>query len=226
MRGDKHGVQFKLEDRVMGFPINAVSFISPGEQDLSDREGRGGKGVLRGIVTYNQDMDSGLNSDSRPDFGAKVYAYKLETNNILIFYKSDEILQATGIDNFIKDYLKYRWAKWDRKFLSRQNLRQNELKAILCQKQSQLKKLGADTEEGWERVRNRGREVFRKLDRGEVPSRIALAGKDGTFSFQLPAGYYFLLAQSGKNRPEDAYATVKISDAEATQISLDITFLD
>ena len=227
MKGDKHGVQFKLQDKMIGFPINAVSFISPGEQNLNDREGGGrGKAVLKGIVTYNQNMDSRLNSDPQPDFGAKVYACKLKLNNILIFYKPDEFLQAIEIDDFIKDYMKYRWAKWNRKFLSRQNLRQNELKAMLSQKQSQLKKLGADTEEGWEKVRNRGREVFGKLDRGEVLSRIALAEKDGTFSFQLPAGYYFLLAQSGKNRLEDAYATVKISDGEATQISLDITFLN
>jgi hypothetical protein len=227
MKGDKHGVQFKLDDKMMGFPMDAVSFISTGEKDFNGREGdRRGKGVLKGIVTYNQNIDSRLNSDPQPDWGAKVYACKLRVDNILIFYQTDELLQAIEIDDFVKDYMKYRWAKWDRKLLSRQNLKQDGLIAILAQKQSQLKKLGADTEKGWEAVRNRGRAVFGKLDRGEVPSRIALAERDGTFSFQLPAGYYFLLAQSEKNRLEDAYATVKISDGKATQISLDITFLN
>ena len=144
----------------------------------------------------------------------------------MIFYQTDELLQTIEIDDFIKDYMKYRWAKWNRKLLSRQNLKQDDLKAILAQKQSQLKKLGADTEKGWEVVRDRGRAVFGKLDRGEVPSRIALAERDGTFSFQLSAGYYFLLAHSENNRLEDAYATVKISDGKVTQISLDVTFLN
>jgi hypothetical protein len=226
-KGDKHGVQFKVDDRLMGFPIDAVSFISAGEEALNDREGDGrGKGVLKGIVTYNQNIESRVNSNPQPDFGAKVYACKLRVDNILIFYQTDELLQTIEIDDFIKDYMRYSWAKWSRKLLSRQNPKQDDLIAFLSQKQSQLKKLGADTEKGWEAVRNRGRAVFGKLDRGEVPSRIALAERDGTFSFQLPAGYYFLLAQSEKNRLQDAYATVKISDGKAAQISLDITFLN
>jgi len=35
-----------------------------------------------------------------------------------------------------------------------------------------------------------------------------------------------IVAQSEKNRLEDAYATVKISDGKATQILLDIIFLN
>ena len=55
---------------------------------------------------------------------------------------------------------------------------------------------------------------------------MLLPKRDGRFSFQLPAGYYFLLAQSSKNSLEDAYATVKISEGKTTQISLEITFLN
>jgi len=151
IKGDKHGVQFMIDDKMMGFPIVAVSFISTGEKDLKDPEGDGrGKGILKGIVTYDQNIDSWLSSDPQPDFGAKVYACKLRVDNILIFYQTDELLQANEIDDFIKDYMKYRWAKWDRKLLSRQNLKKEDLQNILTEKQSQLKKLGADTEKGWE----------------------------------------------------------------------------
>jgi len=221
IKGDKNGVQFKSDDKIMGFPLFSVSFISVGEKDSKDHlADEIGKGVLKGTVTYSR-----LDSDPQPDFGAKVYACKLRVDNILIFYQTDELLQAIEIDDFIKDYMKYRWAKWNRKLLSRQNLKQDELKAMLSQKQSQLKKLGADTETGWERVRDRGRAVLEKLDRGEIPSRLALAERDGSFSFPLPAGYYFLLAQSRENRLEDAYTAVKISDGRTTEISLEIIFL-
>ncbi len=227
MKGDKNGVQFKSDDKMMGFPIDAVSFISVGEKDLNDAEASGKeKGILKGIVTCGQNIDSRLNSDIQADFGAKVYACKVRVDSILIFYKNDELFQAWEIDDFIKDYIKYRWAKWNRKLLSRQNLKKEDLKNILVEKQTQLKKWGADTEKGWEKVKSRGRAVFGKLDRGEIPSRIAIAERDGSFSFQLPAGYYFLLAQSEKNRLEDAYAPAKISDGKTTQVSLEITFLD
>jgi len=227
MKGDKNGVQFKSDDRMMGFPVDAVSFISVGEKNWNDREANGkGKGVLRGVVTYGRNNDSRLNSSPQPDFGAKVYAYRLRVDGILIFYKYDELLQAVEIDDFIKDYLKYRWAKWNRKLLSRQDSQKEGLKDMLQEKQSQLKKLGADTEKGWEEVKDRGRAVFGMLDNGKIPSMIALAERDGRFSFQLSAGYYFLLAQSGKNGLEDAYLPVKISEGKTTQVSLEIISLD
>jgi hypothetical protein len=226
-RGDKDGIQFKSDDRIMGFPINSVLFISVGEKDLNGHEANGkGKGFLKGIVIYGQKIDSRLNSDPKPDFGAKVYACKLKVDNILMFYKHDELLQSDKIDDFVKDYMKYRWAKWNRNLLSRQNLKDETLKDMLAEKQARLKKLDADTERGGEAVRSRGRAVFEKLDRGEIPSRIAIAEEGGRFSFQLPAGYYFLLAQSSQNSLEDAYATVKISEGKTTQISLEITLLN
>jgi len=227
VKGDKNGVQFKVDSKMMGFPVSSVSFISVGEKDLNGREANGkGKGVLKGIVTYDRNIDSQANPDPQPDFGAKVYVCKLKVNNILIFYKYDELLHSDEIDNFIKDYIKYRWAKWNRNLLSKQNLNHENLKDILREKQAQLKKLGADTEKGWEGVRNRGRAVFSKLNSGEISSRIAIAEGDGRFSFQLPAGYYFLLAQSQKNGLQDAYVTVKISDRETTQVSVEIAFLN
>lgn len=227
VKGDKNGVQFKFEDKMMGFPIGSVSFISVGEKDLNGREAGGkGKGVLKGIVTYDRNINSQSKPDLQPDFGAKVYVCKLKVNNILIFYKYDELLRSDEIDYFIKDYIKYRWAKWNRNLLSKQNLSREDLKDILREKQAQLKKLGADTEKGWEGVRNRGRAVFSKLNSGEISSRMAIAERDGRFSFQLPAGYYFLLAQSQKNGLEDVYVTAKISDRETTQVSLEITFLN
>ena len=227
MRGNKNGVQFKFDDKMMGFPSDAVSFISVGEEDLNGREASGKeKGVLKGIVTYGSSIDSRLSSSPQSDFGAKVYACRLQVDSILIFYKYDELLRAGQIDDFIKDYIKYRWAKWNRKLLSRPNLKKEALKNILAEKQSQLKELGADTEKGWEEVKNRGRAVFGKLDSGKIPSMIAIAERDGRFSFQLPAGYYFLLAQSERNRLEDAYAPVKVSAGETTQVSLEITSPD
>ncbi len=221
MKGDKNGVQFKSDDKIMGFPLVSVSFISVGEKDSKDHPANEmGNGVLKGMVTCSR-----LNSDRGPDFGAKVYACKIRGDNILIFYKYDELLRSNEIDDFIKDYIKYRWAKWNRNLLWRQDLKPEKAKDILAGKQSQLKELGADTEKGWERVRDRGRAVLEKLDRGEIPSRLALAERDGGFSFQLPAGYYFLLAQSQENRLEDAYTAVKISDGRTTGISLEIIFL-
>jgi hypothetical protein len=221
MKGDKNGVQFKSDDKIMGFPLVSVSFISVGEKDSKDHPANEmGNGILKGMVTYSR-----LNSDRGPDFGAKVYACKIRGDNILIFYKYGELLRSNEIDDFIKDYIKYRWAKWNRNLLWRQDLKPEKAKDILAGKQSQLKELGADTEKGWERVRDRGRAVLEKLGRGEIPSRLALAERDGSFSFQLPAGYYFLLAQSQENRLEDAYTAVKISDGRTTGISLEIIFL-
>ncbi len=221
MKGDKNGVQFKSDDKIMGFPLVSVSFISVGEKDSKDHPANEmGNGVLKGMVTCSR-----LNSDRGPDFGAKVYACKIRGDNILIFYKYDELLRSNEIDDFIKDYIKYRWAKWNRNLLWRQDLKPEKAKDILAGKQSQLKELGADTEKGWESGRDRGRAVLEKLDRGEIPSRLALAERDGGFSFQLPAGYYFLLAQSQENRLEDAYTAVKISDGRTTGISLEIIFL-
>ena len=226
-RGDKDGIQFKADDRIMGFPINSVSFISVGEEDSNGQEANGKKkGILKGIVIYGQKIDSRPNSGPKPDLGAKVYACELKVDNILMFYKYDELLQSDKVDDYVKDYMKYRWAKWTRNLLSRQNLKHENLKDMLAEKQAQLKNLGADTERGWEAVRNRGRAVFEKLDRGEIPSRIAIAEEGGSFSFQLPAGYYFLLAQSSQNSLEDAYATIKISEGKTTQISLEISFLN
>ena len=49
-RGDKDGVQFKADDRIMGFPIDSVSFISVGEEDLNGREAmERRKGSSRGL---------------------------------------------------------------------------------------------------------------------------------------------------------------------------------
>ncbi len=227
MRGDKNGVQFKSDHKIMGFPINSVSFISVGEKEVNGREENGkSKGVLRGIVTYDPKIDSRLNSDLKSEFGAKVYAFKLKVDNILIFYKYDELLQSDKIDDFVKDYIKYKWAKSNRNLLSKQNLKKENLEDILTEKRAQLKRLGADTEKGWEGVKNRGRAIFERLDSGKIPCRIAIAGGDGSFSFQLPAGYYFLLTQSPPNGLEDAYATVKIWDGKTTQISLEMAFLN
>ena len=227
IKGDKNGVQFRSDDKMMGFPVNAVSYISVGEKNSDDREAnKKGEGVLQGVVTCGRSIDSRLNSSPQWDFGAKVYAYRLRVNGILIFYRYDELLQSVEIDDFIKDYIRYRWAKGNRKLLSRPDSKNEKLKDLLAEKQSQLKKLGADTEKGWEEVRDRGRAIFGKLDNGKIPSVIAIAEREGKFSFRLPAGCYFLLAQSEKNRLEDAYAPVKILDGQTTQVSLEITFPD
>ena len=222
MKGDKNGVQFNSDDVIYGFPIDSVSFISVGKKGAPDREENAqGKGFLKGIVNY-RNTDSRVSPDLQPDFGSKVFACKLKVDNILIFYKMDELLRSGGIDYFIKDYMKYRWAKRNRSLLSKQNLNHKDVQEILKEKQTQLKRLGADTEEGWEQVKNRGRAVFSELNRGEIASRIAIAEMDGSFSFQLPAGFYFLMAQSQKSGLEDTYTTVKISDQKTTQISLEI----
>jgi hypothetical protein len=50
--------------------------------------------------------------------------------------------------------------------------------------------------------------------------------RDGTFSIMLPAGYYFLIAQSNRSKLDDGYAPVKISEGEITQVLFEMTFLD
>jgi hypothetical protein len=71
-----------------------------------------------------------------------------------------------------------------------------------------------------------GQKVFSESETGDIPSRVAIAGQDGTFFIMLPAGYYFLIAQSNRSKLENAYAPVRISEGEITQIFFEMTFLD
>jgi len=222
IKGDQNGIVWESEGKIRGFPIGLISSVSFEESDIKE-EGidKRGKGLLRGTVTYNQKLDGQRKPAPKPDMGAKVYVCKLKISNIEIFENHEDALHFGRIDGFIKDYLRYRWAKWNQKFLSHEAPKRERDKWEL-----ELKKIGADTEKGWMEVRSRGQKVFSKLETGEIPSQVAIAGQDGTFSIMLPAGYYFLIAQSNRSKLDDAYAPVKISEGEITQVFFEMTFLD
>jgi hypothetical protein len=222
IKGDQNGIVWQSEGKIRGFPIGLISSVSFEESDIKEKGiDERGKGLLRGVVTYNQKLDAQRNLGPTPDMGAKVYVCKLKISNIEIFENHEDALHFGQIEGFVKDYLRYRWAKWNQKFLSQEPSKRERDKWEL-----ELKKIGADTEKGWMEVRSRGQKVFSKLETGEIPSRVAIAGQDGTFSIMLPAGYYFLLAQSNRSKLDDAYAPVKISEGEITQVFFEMTFLN
>jgi len=84
-----------------------------------------------------------------------------------------------------------------------------------------LKELGADTEAGWEALRNRGWKVLFDLKYGKIPSKNTTIGGDGTFSLELPAGYYFVILKSKNRSLEDEWKCVTITNNETTNISVE-----
>jgi len=212
IKGDINTIVFQSDGKTMYFPTSSVSSISIGEKELKSPETESkGKGLLRGVLTYYHNRYIGY----KPDLGATIYACNIKTDikKIASHEELKDVLNSPNIDGFIKDYLRYKRVDAYRYFINKGEEREKNMKYS--------KELGVETENDWDVLEKKVWRILSNLKYGTIPSRKTTVSGDGTFSIELPAGYYFLFFES-KNRPLlNDYQFIKISDGETEQVSVE-----
>jgi hypothetical protein len=99
IKGDQNGIVWQSEGKIRGFPTGLISSVSFEESDIKEKGiDERGKGLLRGVVAYNQKLDGQRNLGPTPDMGAKVYVCKLKISSIEIFENHEDALHFGPID--------------------------------------------------------------------------------------------------------------------------------
>jgi hypothetical protein len=206
IKGDEKKIVFISEGITMDFPRNLVSSISFGEEELSVDAGKksASRGKIKGVITYYFNRYQGY----KPDLGAVVYACKTKVD----IGKCVDIVNEKEIDDFIKTFYMYNFARILREIMVLD-------RSLAEKRQETLKKLGADTEEGWSKLQSQGLKVLWDLEANRIPSEKATVGGDGTFSIELPPGNYFVIIKSKNRNSEDAWKAVKIEGNETVDVS-------